>query len=386
MKNLRIFTSVLCLSLFATILLVPFALGQTVFKVGAIVPKSGYGASIGKSAINGINFALDEVGTIKGAGLEVIIYDSEGKEATGVLAAKRLIEKDKVLALIGPVMTGVAAAVVPIVEKEKLPMLFLGGGTMVTEPVELRRYCFRIAHSHQQAPMKALEHFRKLGIKKFGVLYVNNAFGRDGMEELSKWAPQFGLEVSGKESVEQGDVDMTPQLTKLRDSGAETIAVWVVGKPAVITFKNYKQMGIKISLLGNHGMADSIFRETVGEDILGSHILAPRIFAPEGLPDNDSAKKFLVSLKRKYIAKYGYVPGTFDGNAYDAVRLLAEALKAGAKTPQAIKDYFESNIHNWEGTSGTLNWHPGDHGGLYSGQLMVVTAVKEGDGWVTYKY
>lgn len=386
MRNLRFFGMAFVVMSIAVFILAPLASAETVFKVGAIVPKSGYAASLGKSAINGINLALSECGKIDGGELKVIIFDSEGKEASAVLAAKRLIEKENVLALIGPVMTGAAAAVVPIVEKNGIPMLFLGGGTMVTEPVELRRYCFRIAHSHRQAPMKALEHLKRAGITKFGILYVNNAFGRNGMEELSEWAPKFGLKVTGKESVERGDVDMTPQLTKLRDSGAETILVWVVGKPAVIIFKNYRQMDIKIPFLGNHGMADSLFREKVGDDFIGAQILAPRVFAPEGLPENDPAKEFLVNLKKKYIETYGYVPGTFDGNAYDAVRLLAEALKNGAKTPEAIKNYLEKNIHNWEGTSGTLNYHPGDHGGLYSGQLMVVTAVKEGDGWIMYEY
>jgi branched-chain amino acid transport system substrate-binding protein len=385
MKKVKFLGLLGFLSFLTLVISTPSAIAQS-FKVGAILPKTGYGASLGKSAQNGINLALEEEGNIGGRKMEMVVYDSEGKEASAVLAAKRLIEKDKVLAIVGPVMTGAGAAVIPIVEKAEIPMLFLGGGTMVTEPPELRRFCFRIAHSHRQAPMKALEHLKRAGAKKFGVLYVNNAFGRDGMEELSKWASLYDLTAVSKESVEQGDVDVTPQLTKLRDSGADWIVLWVVGTPAVITYKNYKQMGIKIPLLGNHGLADSIFRERVGDDMIGTHILAIRTFAPEGLPDSDPAKKFLVAFKKKYVKTYGYVPGTFDGDAYDGVRLVAKALKGNATTPRAIRDYLEKNIHNWEGTNGTFTFHPGDHGGLYSGQMIIATAVKGGEGWEMYKY
>lgn len=358
---------------------------QTVYKIGAIIPKTGYGASLGKSAANAISLALSEVGNIAGGKIEVVTYDSEGKEPSAVLAAKRLIEKDKVLAIVGPIMTGEGAALVPIIEKAEIPMLFLGGGTMVTEPPDQRRYCFRLSFSHHQAPLKALEHLKYVGIKKFGIMYVNNAFGRDGMEELSKWASKYGLEVAAKESVEQGDVDMTPQLTKLRDSGAEVIVLWVVGTPAVITYRNYRQMGLTIPLLGNHGLADSIFRQQVENEIIGTSLIAIRPFAPEGLPNSDPAKKFLLDFKKKYQKKFGYTPGTFDCDAYDGIRIISTALKNGAKTPKDIRDFIENKIRNWEGTSGTYNFTPNDHGGLSYGQMIIVTAVKGGD-WEMYKY
>lgn len=359
---------------------------ETVYTVGAIVPKTGYGATLGKAGINGMNLALKEFSAVKGGKLKVIVYDSEGKEASAVLAAKRLIERDKVLAIVGPVMTGCGAAIIPIMEKAKVPMLFCGGGTMITEPVELRRYCFRLSFSHRQAPMKLLGHLQRSETKKVGILYVNNAFGRNGMEELSKWAPKFGVEVVAKESVEQGDVDVTAQLTKIRDSGANVMVVWVVGTPAVITYKNYRQMGLKIPLIGNHGLADSLFRDKVEKEIIGTHLVAIRTFAPEGLPDSNPAKKFLVGFKQKYIETYGYVPGTFDSDMYDGVRLVAAAINAGAKTPEAIRNFLQNKIHRWEGTTGTYYLSPNDHGGLYSGQMVIVTAKPGKNNWVLYQY
>lgn len=387
MKQVKI-SSMLILNLVIIVFIfVPMASAQSVYKVGAIMAKTGYGAYLGRSAINGINLAMKEIGTTAGNKIEVIIYDSEGKEDMAVLAGKRLIEKDKVVAILGPLMTGEGEAMVPVIEKAKVPMFFLGGGTKVTDPPEQRRFCFRLSFSHSQAPQKALEHFKRINIKKFGILYVNNAFGRDGMEELSKGAPKYGMEVAGKESVEQGDVDVTPQLTKLRDSGAEVIVLWIVGTPAVITYKNYRQMGLKIPLLGNHGLADSSFRQRVENEIIGTDIIAIRPFDPEGLPDTDPAKKFLINFVKNYANAYGqgYVPGTFDCDGYDGVRLVAEAVRNEAKTPLAIRDYMETKIKNWEGTTGTYNFSPNDHGGLDYRQMIIVTATK-GGGWKLYNY
>lgn len=372
-----------CMALLASVFSAP---AETVYTVGAILPKTGYGATLGRAGINGINLALKEYAAVKGGKLKVIIYDSEGKEASAVLAAKRLIEKDKVLAIIGPIMTGAGAALIPTIEKAKVPMIFCGGGTMITEPVELRRYSFRLSFSHRQAPMRLLGHLQRSGTSKLGILYVNNAFGRDGMEELSKWASKFGVKVVAKESVEQGDVDVTAQLTKIRDSGAEVMAVWVVGTPAVITYKNYRQMGIKIPLIGNHGLADSLFRDKVKKEIIGTHLVAIRTFAPEGLPDSYPAKKFLVGFKQKYIKAYGYVPGTFDSDMYDGVRLVAAAINAGAKTPADICHFLEKKVHGWEGTTGTYYMSPNDHGGLYSGQMVIVTAKPGQNNWALYEY
>lgn len=382
MASFVIMSRVLWVVLVFALTLVPFkANGAEPIKIGAVLSLTGYASGIGQEGKQGLEFLAERLnagGGINGRPIQLVIYDDAGQEAKAVLATKRLVEEDKVVALIGPVLTNSARAVVPIVNKAKIPQVFTGSGSEIIEPVDKRRYSFRTGHGGNLAVSRALEYLEANKLTDIAVLFVANSFGEDGRSHIQRLAPEYGLKVVAVESIGPADVDATAQLTKIRASGAKALILWVVGGPAVITYKNIKQMGLNLTIIGNHGLANSAFRKAVGDNILNTQIVTPKIFVAKDLPESDPLKRGMVGFAEEYTKKYQQGPGTFAADHYDALAMLAEAIGKVGPDSARIRDYLETNIRGFKGMTGLFTYGPTDHGGLTADSLAITTAVPEG--------
>lgn len=371
----------LFLSLFLVFSLLVSLYAKEPIKIGAILSVTGPASFIGEQEKNTLLLLADQInkaGGIHGRPLEVIIEDSKSGESQAVLSAKKLLEKDKVVAILGPSTTGESMAVIPIVSQAKIPLISLAAGTGITEPVNERYWVFKTAQYDRSAVEAIYLYMKKKGIQKVGILTITNSFGDQGRKALLELAPKFGIQVVADERYKPEDSDMTVQLLKAQKAGAQAIINWSVGPTQIVVVKNWHALRMAIPLFQSHGWGSKKNLQLAGASAEG--VIAPlgRIVVWEKVSDKHPQKKVLKDFAQAYEAKFKTEPGTFAGHAYDAFMMVVEALKKVGPDPKKIRDYLESNIKNWPGISGVFNMSPKDHCGLDAHSFEMVV-VKKGD-------
>jgi branched-chain amino acid transport system substrate-binding protein len=348
------------------------------YRIGGVFSITGATSFLGDPEKKSLEMAIDEInaqGGIDGHNLEAFIYDTEGDPSKTVLAANKLISKDRVLAIIGPSLTPTTLAIMPIVEKAGIPLISCAAGIKITEPV--KPLVFKTAQSDVLAVAAIYKHMQSRNIKKVGIITVDNAFGESGREQLLAQNAKFGIEVVQAESFGAKDTDMTAQLTKIRAAQPEAIICWGTNPgPAVVT-RNVQQMNIKIPLYQSHGVASPKFIELAGDAADGVLLPTGKILVAQQLPDNDPQKSVLLQYIEQFEKRYQMPVSGFGGYAYDAMHILAKALKGSDGDKDKIRGGIEK-VTGHVGVTGTFNFSEQDHNGLGEDAFVMVEIEKGG--------
>lgn len=337
------------------------------YKIGAIFSVTGAASFLGEPERNTVLMLVDQInkaGGINGHPLEVIIEDSKSDETQAVLSAKKLLEKDNVLAIIGPSTTGESMALVPIMTQAKTPLISAAAGANITQPVKERYWIFKTAQYDTSAVEAIYNYMKKKGIKKVGIMTITTGFGDAGRKALLELAPKFGISIVADERYGPKDTDMTTQLVKIKSAGAQAVINWSVGPGQVIVTKNWYALKMGIPLFQSHGWGSKKNIELAGKAAEG--VIAPlgRLVVWDKLPDKHPQKALLKKYVTDYEARYRSEPGTFGGHAYDALMIVVDALKNVGPDKKKIRDYIENKIKKWPGIGGIFNMSPNDHCGL----------------------
>jgi branched-chain amino acid transport system substrate-binding protein len=351
------------------------------YKIGAVFSVTGAASFLGepeKNTVIMLQEQINKAGGINGHPLEVIIEDTKSDEAQAVLAAKKLLEKDNVLAIIGPSTTGESMALVPIMNTAKTPLISCAAGAGITQPVEERYWIFKTPQYDTSAVEAIYTHMKKHGIVKVGIITISTGFGDAGRKALQEIAPKFGITIVADERYGPKDADMTTQLTKIKAAGAQAVINWSVGPGQVVVTKNWSALKMGIPLYQSHGWGSKKNIELAGKAAEG--VIAPlgRMLPKDRLPDGHPQKALLKKYTRDYEAKFKSEPSTFGGHAYDSLMMVVEALKHTGPDKKKIRDYLETKITKWPGTGGIFNMSPKDHCGLDMSAFEMVV-VKNGD-------
>lgn len=349
------------------------------FKIGAAFALTGPAAVIGDPSAKIAEMLLEEInaaGGVNGKKIEMITYDTESDPTKAVTVIKRLIDKDQVLAIIGPTTTGSAMASLKFVQDSEVPMVACVGGAPVVVPV--KKWVFKTPQSDTLAVERLYDYFVEKGIKRVAILTSAGGFGDSGRRGLTEQAGPLGIQIVADERYGDRDTDMSAQLTTIKGKDAQAVVVWGIGPaPAIIT-KNARQLDLGIPIFMSHGVADPKFIELAEEAAEGVMMPASRFIVADKLDDSDSRKAFLMDVKKRYEEKYGPV-STHTGYAYDALRIIERALTVAGADRAKIRDAIE-NTKGYVGINGTFNMSPEDHNGLTKDSLVMV-GVKDG-GWV----
>lgn len=344
-------------------------------KIGAIVAITGPASPLGvpeRDTLMMLEEKINAEGGVNGRPLKIIIYDTESDETKAVMAIKKLIEEDKVLAVIGPSQTGTTLAVVDTVEKAEIPLISLAAGIQIVEPV--KKWVFKTPQTDVFAVSKILDYLEAQGLRKIAVINVSNAFGESGKNQVLLQAKERGMEVVAEESFGPEDTDMTAQLTRIKASDAEVVICWGTNPGPAMVAKNMKQLGMKIPLLQSHGVANKKFIELAGEAAEGVIFPVGKLLVAKALPDDDPQKPVLLEYSSMFEEKYGRTADTFGGHAWDALHLLVNAIKKVGTDKAAIRDALE-NTTGFVGTGGIFNFSPEDHNGLTKDAFVMVKIV-----------
>ena len=354
-------------------------------KIGAFFALSGPAASIGtptKLVAEMVVAKINQEGGINGRPLELVIGDTESDAAKAATIAKKFIHQDKVAAIIGPTRTDTGMNVKKIVEEAGMPTFMTVGGDPVImggEKLGSFKYVFKSPQRSSTAVKKLFSYLKDKQIKTIGLLYATDGFGKDGAQWIEKLAPEYGLEIVARESFGPKDTDMTAQLTKIKNAKPQAIICWTIGPAGAIVSKNKAQLGITIPLFQCHGLPDPKYIELAGKAAEGDRMPATKLMAVDELPDIDPQKKVIQEFIKLY-KESGYDKqfpiNTHSGYAWDAIMIVAEAMKKAGTDPNKLRDAIEQT-KGYVGVSGIYNITPEDHNGLGE-DSMVVVEVKDG--------
>ncbi|MBW1996265.1 MAG: ABC transporter substrate-binding protein, partial [Deltaproteobacteria bacterium] len=357
-------------------------------KIAGIFALTGRAAHIGTAQRDAVIIAIDEAneaGGVNGRRLELVMADTESSPTKAVMALKKVLESEDVVAIIGPTTTGTAMAMRGFIEKAKIPAFMHSGGDVILQaplnrkdPKSLPRWTFKSPYRAAHAMGKICQYAAKKGIKKIGFLYSNEGFGKDGLKNVKVQAPRYGIKIISQEAFEPKDVDMTAQLTRINAKGVDAIIAWTVGPPMGIIPKNAKQLGIQVPLFECHGAGDPIFWKVAGEAGEGVMMPSTKIVVADQLPDSDIQKKKLLSYIEAYRKRFNREPGTMVAYGADAAYIVVEAIKKVGPDRAKIRDAIE-NTRGYVGLSGIYNLSADDHNGLSMKDIVMIKAT--GGGW-----
>jgi branched-chain amino acid transport system substrate-binding protein len=337
------------------------ALAAEPIKIGLVTALSGQSALAGEAITRGMQLAIDEInakgGLLGGRKLELVRRDDEANPAKGVVAARELIYREKVAVIFGGLDTPVSMAIVPLINQEKVP--FMGpwaAGTGITKNGANPNFAFRVSAVDEIVDVGMLAYAQKnFKTKKPGLILVNNPWGESNEKGLKAAMAAKNVTPAGVEKFEANDVDMVPQLTRLKAAGADTL--FMVGNvgPSAQVVKSLERMGWKVPVVSHWGPAGGRFTELAGPMGKDVHFVQTYSFFGKQSPVGERVIKAMV-------AKYPNVKGPGDitpavgvANAYDGVHLAALAIQAAGSTDgDAVRQGFYK-IGKYEGLIKTYN-------------------------------
>jgi branched-chain amino acid transport system substrate-binding protein len=348
------------------------------YRVGCLFAITGPAAWLGEPEKNTAIMIAEEInkaGGINGHTLKLFIEDTQGDNTRAVNAAKKLIKKDKVCAIIGPSRSGSSMAVIPIVQSEQIPLISCAGAEVIVEPVAERKWVFKTPQKDSDCARRIYEHMKTKGITTIGVMSESTAFGNAGRDQLKALSAEYGITIAADETYNPTDTDMTAQIVKIRNSGAKALVNWSIVPAQSIIPKNMKQLKLDIPLYQSHGFGNPKYVEAAGPAAEGLIFPGGRLLCVDSVAADHPQKKVLVDYRNAYESRFKDKVSTFGGHAYDSLWLVVNALKAVGDDPAKIRDYIETST--LVGTAGVFKYSATDHCGLDKTAFELIT-VKDG--------
>jgi len=346
-------------------------------RIGGLFAVTGPASFLGEPEKKTIEMLVKDVnskGGVNGSQLELVVYDTQGDVTKAVQLATKLIKNDRVAAIIGPSTTGETLAIIPIVEKEHIPLISCAAGIKITDPV--KKWVFKTPANDHVAAEKIFNYAARMKQKNIAILTVSDSYGSSGREQLKLLAAKKGIRIVADEVYSPKDTDMTAQLTRIRGFKPDAIICWGTNPgPAVVT-RNMKQLAIKIPLYQSHGVASKKFIELAGTEASEGILLpAGKLAVYELLAKNDPQQKVLKDYDLVYKKSYGTEASTFGGYAFDGFHLVLNAVKTSGATPDKIRSGLE-RTRRLVGVSGVFNMSQADHNGLDLSAFEMVRITK----------
>ena len=316
-------------------------------KIGVSGPFTGGSSSMGVSMRDGVKLAADEInkaGGVLGRQIQLIERDDEAKNERGVQIAQELINKEKVSATVGYINTGVALASQRFYQEAKIPVMNnVATGSAVTQQFndQPENYIFRnAAHDSIQAPMIVEEAIVRRKFKNVAILADSTNYGQLGRADLEKALELKGVKAVTVEKFNIKDVDMTPQLLKAKQAGAEAILTYAIGPELAQIANGMTKLGWKVPMIGSWTLSMANFIDNAGPGGEGARM--PQTFIQA--PTTPKRQSFIISYLRTFNPKGGRIDSPVSAaQGYDSIYLLAAAIKQanstdGPKIKAALED------------------------------------------------
>jgi len=314
------------------------AVAQTI-KIGAIQPMTGWGAEEGGYVVNGAKIAVDRInaaGGVKGKKLELVVEDGKNDPTESLNAAQKLVTRDKVSVMFGCWLSSATLAVVPVIEKNGVPLVVeTSGYDGITHPA--KKWVFRTSILFSQEAGSVEPCIRNLGFSKVAFIAQDNDWGRGTVEEFTKVLKKKGATVTSVDFLDAATVDFYPQLTKIKNSETDSMIVVNSTGPVSKLLQQKRELGMKQKVMttGGSTWAYTINRLAGAEAAEGTyHLSFFPAFAPEATPNSAEAKAYADEWKKRGLTWDGVQEGS---RGYDAVYTIAKGIEAAAGSSDRAK-------------------------------------------------
>jgi branched-chain amino acid transport system substrate-binding protein len=318
--------------------------------IGEFGSMSGSEATFGISSHRGLMLAVDEInstGGVLGKKIKLLSEDDQGKPSEAATVVQKLINKDKVIAVIGEVASSRSKAGAPICQQNKIPMI--SPASTNPEVTAIGDYIFRVCFIDPfQATVLSKFAINTLKVKKIAILKdVKNAYSTGLSDFFEKEFKKMGGEIVEVQSFSSGDKDFKAQLTAIKSKNPEAIFI-----PAYYTDVNLisiqsREVGITVPLLGSDGWESEKLTEGKAKDALEGCFFSTHV-------STENPDPAIQNFIKKYKEKYGSMPDAMSFLAYDAGMILFDAIKrAGTVDPTKIKDEI-AKTKDYNGVTGKI--------------------------------
>ncbi|HEX3184310.1 MAG TPA: ABC transporter substrate-binding protein, partial [Pyrinomonadaceae bacterium] len=317
--------------------------------VGYYGDLTGRTASFGQSTRNGVEMAVDEInkaGGIMGRKVRVIVEDDQGEPNKAATVVSKLVNQDKVHAVLGEVASSNSLAAAPKAQEAKVPMI----SPSSTNPnvTQVGDFIFRVCFIDPfQGDVMAKFAAKNLKATKAAILYdFNSDYSRGLREFFTRSFKASGGQIVAEQSYTQGDRDFSGQLTQIRAANPDVIYVpGYYGEVGVIANQT-KQLGIKAPLLGGDGWDSPQLWQLGGASLNGDYI-SNHYSVDDPMP---AVQKFVADYKERFKLS----PDALAALGYDSMRVLADAItRAGTTDGTKLRDAIAAT-KNFPGITGTI--------------------------------
>jgi branched-chain amino acid transport system substrate-binding protein len=327
----------------------PTNAGGDTIRVGVYGDVTGATSSFGQSTKNGIQLAFDEInagGGVNGKKLEMVFEDDQGTPEKAKTVISKLINQDKVVAVLGEVASSNSLAAAPVAQEAKIPMITPSStNPKVTEIGDyISRVCFIDPF---QGSVMAKFAANTLGAKTAAILGDNSSDYSKGLTQFFEQEfTRLGGRVITKQTYAQRDQDFKAQLTQMRDQKPDVIYIpGYYGEVGIIA-KQARELGMNQPLLGGDGWDSPELWK------LGGAALNPAYISNHYSADNPAPE--IQNFVKAYQAKFNVAPDSLAALAYDSAKVLADAIKRAGGTDSAkLKDAINAT-KGFAGVTGTI--------------------------------
>ncbi|MFZ6692117.1 ABC transporter substrate-binding protein [Undibacterium sp. SXout20W] len=360
-------------------------------RIGIIGPFSSKSSSdMGESIRGGARVFesdLNQIGGVLGRRIELVERDDQAKPEIGAALAQELIEKEKVVAVVGFANTGVALQAAPVFQNAKIPLIISAAtGAKITRqfmpPAVPNSYIFRVAASDNLQPVSMLnEVIDKRKLTQIAILHDDTPYGEFGSESLIAEMKRRNLSPVAVESFKIGDLDMTKQIIHAKQAGAQIFVSYCLAHEGAALANSMGKIRAGVPLVGSWTLSHRGFIEQAGNNAEG--VRMPVTFIENESTRSDS---FILSYLRLNNVKR--IPSAVAAaQTYDALRILSLAImQANSTAPDQIKAALEDMKYEATSTVVTRYKKPfskNDHEAIAQNMLFMAE-IRHGK--VTYAY
>ncbi|MEY4518888.1 MAG: hypothetical protein RLZZ499_1487 [Cyanobacteriota bacterium] len=351
---------------------------QEPVKIGLVAALTGESALSGEAISRGLQVAIDEVniaGVLGGRPLELVSRDDESDPAKGVAIARELIEQEDVAVVFGGLDSPVSLAMLPVFHELTTPYMGVwAAATGITRNDFQPNYAFRVSANDNLVDKFLLGYAKqKYNVSKVGLMLINNPWGESNQAGFEEWSKEFEIEIAGIEKFNEEDSDVTAQLTRLKDAGAQVLMLVANAAPAAQVMRSLTRIQWDVPIISHWGISGGRFPELAGEIANKVEFVQTYSFFGTQSPIGQKvlkklADKFQLKEPSEILAPIG------TANSYDALMLTAKAIDQAGSTEGAKIQAALENLPQYKGLIKTYNkpFTPDNHDALTEDDYIMV--------------
>lgn len=344
--------------------------------IGVSVSSTGPAASLGIAQKNTIDLLPKTLG---GMPVTYVVLDDASDPSQASKNARRLVDSNKVDAIIGSTTVPTSLAIAEVATEGKIPQIALAPFA----PKQIQ-WVFPLPHGVGVMSAALFDEMKKRGTKTIAFIGFSDAYGEAWLKDVEKRAEQSGIKLVATERYARTDQSVTAQALKLIQTHPDAVFIAASGTPAALPMRALRERGYKGQFYQTHGAANNDFLRVAGNTDEGVILPTGLVLVAEQLPDSNPSKKVALTYLKAYEGKYGAGSrNPFGAYAHDAYLLLDKAVtvvgkKASPGTPEfraALRDALEKT-NALPLTHGTSTLSATDHSGFGEGARTLITIEK----------